>query len=96
MIFVRDIQREVAAHYSLPVGIMTGQTRIRDHAWPRQEAMALAARLTEQSLVNIGRLFGNRDHTTVIHAIRRVGKRDDDATRLMMRKVTLQLLRDGQ
>ena len=93
MIFVRDIQREVAAHHNLPVAIMTGQTRIRAHAWPRQEAMLLATRLTEQSLVNIGRLFGNRDHTTVIHAIRSAGKRRDDATRQMMRRITLELVR---
>jgi len=55
--------------------------------------MLLATRLTEQSLVNIGRLFGNRDHTTVIHAIRSAGKRRDDATRQMMRRITLELVR---
>jgi len=66
---VGDIQREVAAFFRIPAAEMVSQRRARDVARPRQVAMYLAKRLTPKSLPNIGKLFGNRDHTTVIHAV---------------------------
>lgn len=69
---VADIKREVALFFRIPVAEMVSQRRSRDVARPRQVAMYLAKQLTPRSLPNIGRLFGNRDHTTVIHAIRQI------------------------
>src|SRR6185369_2400178 len=69
---VGEIQREVAAFFRIPAAEMVSQRRGRVVARPRQVAMYLAKQLTPKSLPNIGRLFGNRDHTTVIHAVRTV------------------------
>lgn len=69
---VADIQREVAAFFHIPVAEMTSERRAREVARPRQVAMYLAKKLTPKSLPNIGRQFGGRDHTTVIHAVRQV------------------------
>jgi len=68
-ISVAHIQAEVADFYGLPIMEMTSKRR--GHTWvrPRQIAMYLARDLTPQSLPEIGRRFGNRDHTTVMHAI---------------------------
>ena len=74
-IAVHDIQEAMAAHYGLELADMTSPCRCRDVAWPRQEAMYLARKLTPLSLPRIGQLFGDRDHTTVIHAIRAVEQR---------------------
>lgn len=72
---VADIQRAVAKHYKIAPIDMVSSRRSREVAWPRQTAMYLAAKLTPQSLPAIGRRFGNRDHTTVIHAIKAVEHR---------------------
>jgi chromosomal replication initiator protein len=69
---VSDIQRKVAAYYRLPLIEMTSARRSRDVARPRQIAMYLSRQLTLRSLPDIGRRFGGRDHTTVIHAIRQI------------------------
>lgn len=69
---VKRIQETVAAHYRIPETEMTSERRARWVARPRQVAMFLARELTPQSLPAIGRMFGGRDHTTVIHAIRKV------------------------
>lgn len=74
-ITVHEIQEATAAFYEIPLIEMSSQRRGREVAWPRQEAMYLAKKLTPLSLPQIGRLFGDRDHTTVIHAIRAVEKR---------------------
>jgi len=71
---VADIQREVADWFSIPLAEMTSQRRFREVARPRQIAMYLAKELTPKSLPEIGRRFGNRDHTTVIYAIKQVEK----------------------
>jgi len=71
---VAEIQREVARYFHIPVLEMVSQRRSRDVARPRQVAMYLTKQLTPKSLPNIGRLFGNRDHTTVIHACRQVAR----------------------
>ena len=72
MITIASIQSRVAAHYGLTDADMRSQCRKRVVARPRQVAMYLARRMTDKSLPFIGRRFGGRDHTTVIHAIRAV------------------------
>jgi chromosomal replication initiator protein len=69
---VREIQARVAAFYHMPLIEMTSARRAREVARPRQVAMYLAKQLTRRSLPEIGKLFGDRDHTTVIHAVRQV------------------------
>lgn len=66
------IKRKVAEFYHIPLIEMTSARRAREVARPRQIAMYLAKQLTEKSLPAIGREFGNRDHTTVIHAVKQI------------------------
>jgi chromosomal replication initiator protein len=69
---IDDIQKKVAEHYSIRLTDMSSARRARAVARPRQIAMYLAKQLTSRSLPEIGRKFGNRDHTTVMHAVSRV------------------------
>ncbi|MDE0811412.1 MAG: chromosomal replication initiator protein DnaA [Alphaproteobacteria bacterium] len=69
---VEDIQRHVATHFEIRLADMHSPRRSRAVARPRQVAMYLAKHLTQQSLPDIGRRFGGRDHTTVLHAVKRV------------------------
>ena len=69
---IEEIQKKVAEHYGLRVTDMTSSRRARTVARPRQVAMYLSKQLTDRSLPEIGRMFGNRDHTTVMHAVKRV------------------------
>jgi chromosomal replication initiator protein len=69
---VEDIQRQVATHFEIRLADMHSARRSRAVARPRQVAMYLAKHLTQQSLPDIGRRFGGRDHTTVLHAVKRV------------------------
>jgi chromosomal replication initiator protein len=62
----------VAEYYKIRVADMHSKKRNRNIARPRQVAMALAKELTEMSLPEIGDAFGNRDHTTVLHACRTI------------------------
>lgn len=71
-ITVDDIQKAVAEHYGLRQADLLSERRNRAIARPRQGAMWLAKQLTTRSLPDIGRRFGGRDHTTVIHAVRRI------------------------
>jgi len=66
---ISSIQREVCSHFSLPALEMVSQRRSRVVTRPRQIAMFLCRELTPHSLPMIGRHFGGRDHTTVMHAI---------------------------
>ena len=76
---VKDIQRVVGAYYSISQLDLLSDRRMRRLARPRQVAMWLCRKLTDRSLPDIGRRFGNRDHTTVIHAVRQIEKlRVDD------------------
>ena len=78
---VEDIQRKVAEHYNIRLSDMHSPRRARAVARPRQVAMYLAKQLTTRSLPEIGRKFGGRDHTTVIHAVRKIEElRGGDAT----------------
>ncbi len=69
---VDEIQRRVAEHFHLKLSDMMSARRAREVARPRQIAMYLAKKLTARSLPEIGRRFGNRDHTTVMHAVKRI------------------------
>lgn len=73
-ITVENIQRVVAEYYKLRVGDMYSKKRSRNLARPRQMAMALAKELTQMSLPDIGDAFGGRDHTTVLHACRKIAE----------------------
>ncbi len=69
---IDDIKRKVCDHYNLRMSDITSARRARAVARPRQVAMFLAKTLTSKSLPEIGRGFGGRDHTTVIHAVKRI------------------------
>jgi chromosomal replication initiator protein len=71
-ITIENIQKTVAEYYKLKVSDMHSKKRSRNVARPRQLAMALAKDLTQMSLPDIGDAFGNRDHTTVLHACRTI------------------------
>lgn len=69
---IEEIQRKVADYFNVRLNDMVSARRARVVARPRQVAMYLAKQLTSRSLPEIGRKFGGRDHTTVMHAVRRV------------------------
>jgi chromosomal replication initiator protein len=69
---IEDILRIISRHYGVSKGDLLSQRRHRSVVWPRQIGMYLAKHLTARSLPEIGRRFGGRDHTTVLHAIRKI------------------------
>ena len=69
---IDEIQRRVAEHFNIRLSEMTSERRARAVARPRQVAMYLAKQLTTRSLPEIGKKFGGRDHTTVMHAVRKI------------------------
>ncbi len=69
---IEEIQKRVAEHFSIRFADMHSPRRARAVARPRQVAMYLAKQLTSRSLPEIGRKFGGRDHTTVMHAVRKI------------------------
>ncbi|QUJ76229.1 chromosomal replication initiator protein DnaA [Sulfitobacter albidus] len=71
-ITVEEIQTKVSAHYNIRISDMVGPKRLRSYARPRQVAMYLCKQLTSRSLPEIGRRFGGRDHTTVMHGVKRI------------------------
>lgn len=71
-ITIDDIQKATAEHYGMKQADLLSERRNRAIARPRQAAMWLAKQLTTRSLPDIGRRFGGRDHTTVLHAVRRI------------------------
>lgn len=80
---VENIQKTVAEYYKIRLSDLSGKSRSRSIARPRQLAMALAKDLTSKSLPEIGKAFGGRDHTTVLHAVRKITelKDSDDGIR---------------
>ena len=80
--FIFDkIQNIVSNYFNIPLSDMLSQRRSRPLARPRQIAMYLAKKMTTRSLPEIGRRFANRDHTTVIHAVKtinRLSEQDDE------------------
>jgi chromosomal replication initiator protein len=71
-ITIEEIQKRVAEHYNIRISDMHSARRARAVARPRQVAMYLSKQLTARSLPEIGRKFGGRDHTTVMHAVKKV------------------------
>jgi chromosomal replication initiator protein len=72
LVTVENIQKTVAEYYKIRIADLLSKRRSRSIARPRQVAMALAKELTNHSLPEIGDAFGGRDHTTVLHACRRI------------------------
>ena len=85
-ISVENIQKTVADYYKIKVADMYSKKRPASIAKPRQIAMYLAKELTQKSLPEIGELFGGRDHTTVLHAVRKIS-----AERLQLNDLNQQL-----
>ncbi|MEO1537401.1 MAG: chromosomal replication initiator protein DnaA [Pseudomonadota bacterium] len=71
-ITVEEIQRKVSEHYNIRLSDLIGPKRVRTFARPRQVAMYLSKQMTTRSLPEIGRRFGGRDHTTVMHGVRKI------------------------
>ncbi|HPE59925.1 MAG TPA: chromosomal replication initiator protein DnaA [Thiolinea sp.] len=94
MVSISNIKKQVAQHYNIRVGDLDTKRRTRSVARPRQVAMALAKELTRHSLPEIGREFGGRDHTTVLHACRKIDElresdsRIDEDYRILIRLLT--------
>ena len=83
---MENIQKTVADYYKIKVADMYSKKRPASIARPRQIAMYLAKELTQKSLPEIGELFGGRDHTTVLHAVRKMA-----AERQLMTELNQQL-----
>jgi len=81
-ISVENIQKTVADYYKIKVADMYSKKRPASIARPRQIAMYLAKELTQKSLPEIGELFGGRDHTTVLHAVRKIALERQNVTEL--------------
>lgn len=80
LVTVENIQKVVAEYYRIKVSDLKSKTRSRSITRPRQLAMALAKELTNRSLPEIGKGFGDRDHTTVIHACKKIEElREEDS-----------------
>jgi chromosomal replication initiator protein len=80
LVSIDNIQRTAAEYYKIKISDMLSKRRSRSVARPRQVAMALSKELTNHSLPEIGDAFGGRDHTTVLHACRKIAElRESDA-----------------
>ena len=90
---IAEIQQVTCRHFGLSGDELLSSTRTPRIAWPRQVAMYLSRELTDESLPAIGRQFGGRDHTTVLHACRRASARiaDDESSRLAVESLCEQL-----
>jgi chromosomal replication initiator protein len=77
LVTIENIQKTVAEYYKIKVAELSSKRRSRSVARPRQMAMALAKELTNHSLPEIGNAFGGRDHTTVLHACRKISELKD-------------------
>jgi chromosomal replication initiator protein len=82
LVTVENIQKTVAEYYKIRVADLLSKRRSRSIARPRQVAMALAKELTNHSLPEIGDAFGGRDHTTVLHACKRIKELRDTERRM--------------
>ncbi len=82
LVTVNNIQKVVAEYYKIRISDLHSKSRSRQVARPRQVAMALAKELTEHSLPEIGDAFGGRDHTTVLHACRKVSELKSEDSRM--------------
>jgi chromosomal replication initiator protein len=91
LVTIENIQKTVADYYKIRVSDLLSERRTRSVARPRQLAMALAKELTNHSLPEIGDAFGGRDHTTVLHACRKILQLREQENR--MREDYINLLR---
>lgn len=82
LVTIENIQKTVAEYFKMRLGDLLSKRRSRSIARPRQIAMALAKELTRHSLPEIGDAFGGRDHTTVLHACRRIKALRETDTRV--------------
>jgi len=89
LITIENTQKTVAEYYKLRVTDLLSRRRSRNIARPRQMAMALTKELTEHSLPEIGEAFGGRDHTTVLHACRKIAELCDTDGRIREDKAKL-------
>ncbi|MEW6765928.1 MAG: chromosomal replication initiator protein DnaA [Pseudomonadota bacterium] len=89
LVTIDNIQKTVAQYYKLKVDDLLSERRSRSITRPRQMAMALAKELTNHSLPEIGQAFGGRDHTTVIHACRKIAELRESDGRLGEDYITL-------
>lgn len=71
-ITVEEIQKKIATRYNIKLHDLVSSSRVRSVSWPRQLAMYFSKSLTPKSLVDIAKYFGRKDHTTIMHAIKRV------------------------
>ncbi len=78
-ISIDDIQKKVASYFNINIREMTSSKRSKNVAYPRQVAMYASKELTTQSLPEIGSQFGGRDHTTVLHAVRKIKKMREES-----------------
>ena len=79
LVTIENIQKTVAEYYKIKVSDLLSKRRSRSVARPRQVAMALAKELTNKSLPEIGNGFGGRDHTTVLHACRKIAELKEES-----------------
>jgi chromosomal replication initiator protein len=79
LVTIDNIQRVVSEYYKLKMSELLSKRRSRSIARPRQVAMALAKILTNHSLPEIGEAFGGRDHTTVLHACRKIKELEEES-----------------
>ncbi len=82
LVTIENIQKTVAEYYKIRVADLLSERRSRSVARPRQLAMALSKELTNHSLPEIGNAFGGRDHTTVLHACRKIRELKDQESRI--------------
>ncbi|MFP6837841.1 MAG: helix-turn-helix domain-containing protein, partial [Pseudomonadales bacterium] len=82
LVGIDNIQRTVAEYYNIKISDILSKRRNRSIARPRQMAMCLAKELTNHSLPEIGEAFGGRDHTTVLHACRKIAELRDTSADL--------------
>jgi chromosomal replication initiator protein len=82
LVTIENIQKTVAEYYKIRVSDLLSKNRMRTVTRPRQVAMALAKSLTEHSLPEIGEAFGGRDHTTVLHACKKIAELKERDTRI--------------
>jgi len=81
---METILRGVAEAFGLKVGDLTGHSRLRQAAWPRRVAMLLAREMTALTTTEIGEAFGNRDHSTVIHALKKARQEMQNPNQIQM------------
>ena len=89
MVTIENIQKTVAQFFKVKVDELLSPGRSRSIARPRQIAMSLAKELTNHSLPEIGKSFGGRDHTTVLHACRKVAELREEDSRIEEDYLTL-------